>query len=546
MLISLFLASNCVPKKTPSVVSTPAATTTTTVVQSSTPAVDKKFRIAAVGKVSSLDPAQIETPAEKMIVSNLVDTLFQRNVQTGEIVPRACHHFEMTGDGLQWRFFLRQDLFWSNGNQIKAIDYENALRRLLKQKTNAKIARKLLAIQGSQEMVEGAFYNPDHLGIASMDMLKQSELDVTLSKPDPFFLQTLSDPATAPIPSDQYEIKQDQIFAIENYVSSGPFTVEQKNSTSYILQKNRHYRSFSGIMIDQVAVYTVSSIIEGEKMFLSGMIDEFGYPDLKLDGETLASLSGTKYVTFQPDLKTVFLRLNTKQSPLNQFQYRQALAMGVNHDLLMDLVGLEGQKPARSLIPDEVKFYDPPHGFYANPSQAKQTLTNLGYCEKNECTIAPKLKLIYPDTWTMKKIAGAIATQLKQTLNLNEIELKPMDVKTFVNAVEKGDYVFALDEISVTNDNIFEFLQSFITGNPLSGGYSNPDFDQLLLQASSSLNVADAERNYREAESLILRDIGVIPLIFEATPLLLHRRVLGYSPNIWDLHPFENIQLQSL
>ncbi len=518
----------------------PAAVTPAPVVA---PVARKIFRTAAIGKLDSLDPARIENASERIIISNLVDTLFRRNIRTGEIVPYACTRFEVSPDGLQWKFFLRKDLFWSNGRQITAKDYEAGLERLLKPKTKALIAKKLLAVRGAQEMLEGAFYNPDNIGISSTDMLKQSELEIKLLSPDPYLMQTLSDPSTAPIPSDEYEIKQDQIFNLDQTITSGAFTIAQKSSTSFILQKNRHHRVYSGIKIDEVHFFTLESVIEGEKMFLAGMLDEFGYQDLQLDDETVASLSGTGYVTFQPDLRTVFVRLNTNEPPLNQFQFRQALAMSVDHEQLLDTLGLEGEQRARSLIPDDVKFYNPPHGYYANPTSGKQIMTNLGYCEKNSCKLAPKITILYPDTLSMKKIAAAFSTQLKQSLSLKEVQLSSVDVKTFLNAVGKGDYVMALDEISVAPNDVFGFLHAFVTGNPLSGGYANADYDELIRQASQSHLLSDTERHYREAESALLRDVVFIPLLFKSTPLLLHKRVSGYSPNVWDVHPFENIQL---
>jgi oligopeptide transport system substrate-binding protein len=123
---------------------------------------------------------------------------------------------------------LRKDLFWSTGQRIKAKDYEAGLRRLLKPKTNATIAKKLSKIQGAQEMLDGAFYNPENLGISATDLISQSELTITLIKPDPMILQTLSDAGTAPIPADTYENQQDEIFNAEKYISSGPFTITPK------------------------------------------------------------------------------------------------------------------------------------------------------------------------------------------------------------------------------------------------------------------------------------------------------------------------------
>jgi oligopeptide transport system substrate-binding protein len=504
----------------------------------------KTYRTAVVGKITSLDPALISTVAEKTLIPNLVDTLFQRNVATGEIVPRACEKFEVSPNGLKIKMTLRKDLFWSTGQRIKAKDYEAGLRRLLKPKTNATIAKKLSKIQGAQEMLDGAFYNPENLGISATDLISQSELTITLIKPDPMILQTLSDAGTAPIPADTYENQQDEIFNAEKYISSGPFTITPKSSTSYLLQKNRHHRFSQAIQIDEVVFFTIKSTLEGEKMFMAGLIDQFGYPDLPLSEATLSKLAGTGYVSYQQDLRTIFLRLNVNQSPLNQVQLRQALAMSVNHQRLLQSIAIHGEKKAESIVPDQVKYYDAPHGFYANPKAALDTLSALGYCEKGECKSLPKVTLLYPDTLSMKKIALQFSTQLKQELNTNQIQLKSMEVGTFLNAVEKNDYEMALDELAIGPDEVFGFLHAFVTGNTLSGGYSNPDYDQLIQQAVSSSNSTDMKKYYREAESLLLRDVVIIPLMYKTTPILLQKRVKGFVPNVWNVHPFETLSLK--
>ncbi|MEZ4846524.1 MAG: ABC transporter substrate-binding protein [Bdellovibrionota bacterium] len=305
------------------------------------------YRTAVVGKLASLDPALISSVAEKTLIPNLVDTLFQRNIATGEIIPRACEKFEISPDGLKIKMILRKDLFWSNGQRIKAKDYEAAIRRLLKPKTKATIAKKLMKIVGAQEMLDGAFYNPENLGVSSTDLISQSELTLTLNKPDPMMIQTLSDPGLAPIPAEMFEANQDEIFSVGKFVSSGPFTITQKSATSYLLQKNRHHRFAQAIQIDEVLFFTLNSVNEGEKMFMSGLLDQFGYPDLPISEGTLNKLAGTGYVSFQQDLRTVFLRLNVNQSPLNQVQLRQAIAMSVDHKRLLETLAIREKERNR-------------------------------------------------------------------------------------------------------------------------------------------------------------------------------------------------------
>lgn len=79
----------------------------------------------------SLDPAQIRSgfPGEVVLV-DLFEGLVSEDGQ-GRIVPAQAQRWETSADGLVWRFFLRPQLKWSNGEPLTAADFVYAWRRLL-------------------------------------------------------------------------------------------------------------------------------------------------------------------------------------------------------------------------------------------------------------------------------------------------------------------------------------------------------------------------------------------------------------------------------
>ena len=79
----------------------------------------------------SLDPALIRSgfPGEVVLV-DLFEGLVSEDGQ-GMIVPAQAQRWETSEDGLVWRFFLRPQLKWSNGEPLTARDFVYAWRRLL-------------------------------------------------------------------------------------------------------------------------------------------------------------------------------------------------------------------------------------------------------------------------------------------------------------------------------------------------------------------------------------------------------------------------------
>ena len=71
----------------------------------------------------SLDPAQIRSgfPGEVVLV-DLFEGLVSEDGQ-GRIVPAQALRWETSEDGLVWRFFLRPQLKWSNGEPLTARDF---------------------------------------------------------------------------------------------------------------------------------------------------------------------------------------------------------------------------------------------------------------------------------------------------------------------------------------------------------------------------------------------------------------------------------------
>jgi oligopeptide transport system substrate-binding protein len=221
--------------------------------------------------------------------------------------------------------------------------------------------------------------------------------------------------------------------------------------------------------------------------------------------------------------------------------------MAIDRGLLLSSVALDGESEAYALIPDGIRKYDAPRGYLLNVLGAQKTLRDLGYCGKKKtegvCKSVPPLNLIYPDSEKKRKVALALAALLKKNLGIDEFVLTQKSPEEFVRDVKDGDYMIALDDLAVTPDRPFGFLDAFRSGRATAGGFSSKEFEQYLKDAERAPDWNDARAFLRRAESTLLRDGGIIPLFHATTPILVSPAVAGYKPNIWDLHPYSQISL---
>ena len=87
------------------------------------------LRRGAVAEPNSLDP-QIVSGASSTIMRDLFTGLTSYD-SAGRLIPGAAESWEISEDGLTYRFRLRENLKWSDGSPIAAKDFVYTLRRLL-------------------------------------------------------------------------------------------------------------------------------------------------------------------------------------------------------------------------------------------------------------------------------------------------------------------------------------------------------------------------------------------------------------------------------
>jgi oligopeptide transport system substrate-binding protein len=141
------------------------------------------------------------------------------------------------------------------------------------------------------------------------------------------------------------------------------------------------------------------------------------------------------------------------------------------------------------------------------------------------------IDLAYNTLDSHKKIAVAIASMWKETLGVNVV-LTNMELKTFILALQKGNYQVARDGW-VAGKNITDYTDfMFLCGAPQNNThYCNPAYDQLVRQANQTIDQSQKIMLNKQAIKLVMDDYPIIPLYQYTYSRLIKPYVKGYDPS---------------
>ena len=102
----------------------------------------------------SLDPHLAKTTQAQIVQRDLFEGLVIYSPD-GRVVPGVAERWEVSNDGLEYTFYLREDARWSNGDPVSADDFVYSLRRLTDPATASFYAETLNVIKNTSTVVSG-------------------------------------------------------------------------------------------------------------------------------------------------------------------------------------------------------------------------------------------------------------------------------------------------------------------------------------------------------------------------------------------------------
>jgi peptide/nickel transport system substrate-binding protein len=438
--------------------------------------------------------------------------------------PQVAERWELSADGLVWRFFIRKDLKWPDGSSLTANDVAFTVKTTLEQnwanRTNLASIQEAVAVD--EWTVEFRTRIPD-MAIINNGIF-------TYIVPQKYFESVGFDGfVQRPVGSGPYELVEYQAGQIARF---------RKKASGHPFRQVQHDELVFQVLPQATA--QVSGLRTGE----IDMVTQVSYVGDQIETLRRAGLeiiaSETANITFNFP-KATFEANNT---PLKDKRVREALNYAVDKEAIVTAIfkGINravGQygTPGSPFWDDSVR----PIPF--NPARARQLLAEAGYPTGFKLTLDTTPGFVPPE------VALAVQSNLRDIgveVEINQIEAAAFFDKYFGRAA-KGD-IFPLQ--SGESNGFFGSLRNAFSctgpgGSPGLGFYCNPEFDQLIAQAYAERDPAKRREIFLRANRVIREDFPGIFMITQPALTVHNPKIKGVSlmtPNIYRFDSVYRVQ----
>lgn len=74
------------------------------------------------GDIATVNPLLNESVAGSVVIGRILDSLITLDPETGEVIPSLAKSWEISVDNLEYTFYLREGIYWSDGHPFTAED----------------------------------------------------------------------------------------------------------------------------------------------------------------------------------------------------------------------------------------------------------------------------------------------------------------------------------------------------------------------------------------------------------------------------------------
>jgi len=359
--------------------------------------------------------------------------------------------------------------------------------------------------------------NCDYGGILkSIEAVDELTVKFTMCVPDPAFPAKAAFSAFQIIPAEYLESTGGGGDLVDNPVGTGPFMFEAWNRGENVtLQRFDDYWGEPAKAPTAIFRWTAEGpqkLIELQAGTVDG-IDNLAPDDI----ETVQNDPNLQLVPRDP-FNIFYVGFNNVFPPFDNEQVRQAIAMGIDRQRIVDTFYPPGSSAADQFLPEGLLARPTDSTWYDfDPVAAKDLLTQAGFGDGFETTLTYRnvFRGYLPEP---PVVAQDIAAQLKENLNI-DVELVEMESGAFIDASNAGE-LEGLHLLGWTGDypdptNFYDY--HFGTGATAQFGTKWDDITSRLTEAAQ-LGDEEARRAlYTEVNDAIKQHVPMIPVAHGAS-----------------------------
>lgn len=463
----------------------------------STEAASRDTLNLSIAKVGfNCDGQAFDYVEDRRILFQIYEGLMNYDDLNGEAVPQLAESYEISEDQTEYTFHLRQDVYFHNGEQMKASDVIFSFNRAMQ-----------------PEMMSSSYCT----NIASIEALDDYTVKFTLTEPFAPFLVNIS---WVFIYSEKEVTEQGAEFGTKLALAgTGPYMLSEMDPNVKI-----SVTAFPDYYLGEAAIKNINFSVltdadAGMIAFESGQLDWYGIGSAE-EYERITAMNGfagealvANHVTF------MVVNPTTGNEALKNEKVRQAIAYAINKEEL-NYASFSGYaKEADFMDSPDYEAGAPKGGdaYEYNPEKAKELLAEAGYANGVDCGTILTYSSGYYGT-----CATAIQAQLAAVGIQVEVEL--VDLSAGLARIRQNtmEYDMSVSGYGGTGDydNVRTFLDGRLITNSVDYAGAGYDQDWINEKIDAAASVADPASRaviYEELHNYINNTATQLPLFHKST-----------------------------
>lgn len=466
------------------------------------------------GRVNTFNPQKASSGLTvDTLAAQLYDRLLDVDPYTYRLMPELAERWEVLDHGATYRFYLRR------GVPFQKTAWFTPTRTFDADDVVFTFGRIFDRHHPWHNINGGSFPYFDSLQFAdAVDSVRKIDahtVEFRLHKPDASFLWHLAT-HYASILSAEYAQKLTDVDKQEMLdrepVGTGPYLLGEYRAGQYIrLMRNGNYWRGTPLM-PQVVVDLGSGGTGRLSKLLTGECDVLAWP--AASQLTVMRDDPRLRMTLRPGMNIAYLAFNTHKAPLDKPEVRQALALAINNERLMQSIYYGTAETAASILPRASWAYDnDAHITEYNPDKARARLAALGISNLT-------LQLWVPTSsqaWNPSPLKTAELIQADMAQIGVKVVIVPVEGRFQDARLMDRDHDLTLAGWSTDSNDPDSFFRPLLSCAAINSRtnyahWCNAEFDAVLQQALVSQQLAARVDAYRHAQDILAAELPVLPL----------------------------------
>jgi peptide/nickel transport system substrate-binding protein len=462
--------------------------------------------------IATLDPAYSCEAFGYTVIRNTYDQLVAPppgDKPGSEVSPMLAKSWDVSDDGKQYTFHLRDDVKFASGNPLTAKDVVYSLKRVLDLQACAAF------------VVEAGLTG----NIKSIKESGPSQVTIALKQADPVFLETISSRAASIIDSKLLDEhggpgKKGAQWLATHTAGSGPFTLDSYQPDSEIVLKPRQ-DYWNGVpKPGGVNIRIVTDPSTLKVLAQSKEVDmAYGIPPKDLDSLKAGGLQVISY----PSQFVTYIGLVNTHAPLDDARVRQALVYAFPGDEIVKAFGYGQATKFAGPIPPAMPYYPDLKGLPEDPDKAKQLLSEAGVSNP---TITLAIK---SGESTHQQIATVMQDAYKK-VGVN-LKVQTLGASAFTDRVYNYKaQSFIIDDGPTVNDPGYLLSYQARCGDSFNWvRYCDKGVDKMLEEARFEADDAARGEQYKTIDQKLIDDAPYIQVMAKNHTVVASPTLSGYT-----------------